>query len=251
MRFSGKVVLVTGGSSGIGRTTAIAFAREGATVVVTGRDTERLADTVKEIEAEGSTGSWTVADISSAEDVANLVAETVRRHGRLDIAVNNAGVAGPAGPTADLDEAEFANVIATNLTGTFLCMKQEIAQMRTQGGGVIVNVSSNIGTHNRRPGMAAYASSKAALTVLTRIAARDHIGENIRINAVSPGASDTDMSLRPGETPVDRANRVKGVIPIGRVGAKDEIANAVLWLASDESSFTVGHDLVVDGGTTA
>src|SRR5262249_19692497 len=158
---SGKVVLVTGGSSGIGRTTAIEFAREGATVVVTGRDTERLADTVKEIEAQGSTGSWIVADISSAEDVANLVAETLRRHGRLDIAVNNAGVSGPAGPTADLDETAFADVIATNLTGTFLCMKHEIAQMRTQGGGVIVNVSSNIGTHNRRPGMAAYASSKA------------------------------------------------------------------------------------------
>jgi NAD(P)-dependent dehydrogenase (short-subunit alcohol dehydrogenase family) len=142
-------------------------------------------------------------------------------------------------------------VIGTNLTGTWLCMKHEIAHMRAHGGGAIVNMASNIGSHGRIPGMAAYAASKAAVSVLTRTAARDHIADGVRINAVSPGPTDTGMSLRPGETDADRAERLKAAIPLGRVGATAEVAAAVLWLASDEAGFTVGHDLVVDGGATA
>ncbi len=250
-RFSGKVVLVTGGGSGIGRATASAFAREGAQVVVSGRDGEKLRQTVKEIEADGGTADAVTADVSAGSEVERLVAETVRRHGKLDIAFNNAGILGSPAPAADLDEDGFDAVVRTNLTGTWLSMKHEIAQMRKSGGGAIVNMSSNIGSHNRLPGMAAYAASKAAVDVLTRTAARDHIAEGIRINAVSPGATDTGMSFRPGESEADRAARLGAVIPLGRIGAVEEIAAAVLWLASDEAAYVVGHDIVLDGGASA
>lgn len=250
-RFSGKVVLITGGGSGIGRATAVAFAREGAQVVVSGRDSEKLRQTVKEIEAEGGAADAVAADVGVGAEVERLVTETVRRHGKLDIAFNNAGVLGSPAPTADLDEDGFTAVVRTNLTGTWLCMKHEIAQMRAGGGGVIVNMASNIGSHIRLPGMAAYAASKAAVDVLTRTAARDHIAEGIRINAVSPGSTDTGMSFRPGETEADRAERLGAVIPLGRIGKVEEVAAAVLWLASDESASVVGHDIVLDGGASA
>ncbi|WP_284743548.1 SDR family NAD(P)-dependent oxidoreductase [Amycolatopsis sp. RTGN1] len=247
-RFAGKVVLVTGGGSGIGLATAKAFAAEGATVVVAGRDEQRLASAVKEI---GDAASAVTVDVTDSADVARMVATVVERHGGLDVAVNNAGILGSPAPAADLDEDAFGAVIGTNLTGTWLCLKHEVAHMRAHGGGAIVTIASNIGAHGRLPNMAAYAASKAAVSALTRTAARDHIADGVRINAVSPGATATDMSLRPGETDADRAERLKGAIPLGRVGATAEVAAAVLWLASDEAAFTVGHDLVVDGGATA
>jgi NAD(P)-dependent dehydrogenase (short-subunit alcohol dehydrogenase family) len=247
-RFAGKVVLVTGGSSGIGRATARAFAAEGATVVVAGRDEQRLASAVKEI---GGSASAIVADVTDSTDVARMVETVVTRHGGLDVAFNNAGILGEPAPAGDLREDVFDAVVGTNLTGTWLCMKHEIAHMRAHGGGAIVNMASNIGAHGRIPGLAAYAASKAAVSVLTRTAARDHVREGVRINAVSPGPTDTGMSLRPGETDADRAERLETAIPLGRVGATAEVAAAVLWLASDEAGFTVGHDLVVDGGATA
>ncbi|WP_290049955.1 glucose 1-dehydrogenase [Amycolatopsis solani] len=245
-RFTGKVVLVTGGSSGIGRETARAFAAEGATVVVAGRDEQRLAATVKEIGGDAVT-----VDVTDSADVARMVETVVARHGGLHVAVNNAGILGSPAPAADLDEDGFGAVLDTNVTGTWLCLKHEVTHMRAHGGGAIVNISSNIGAHGRLPNMAAYAASKAAVSALTRTAARDHIADRVRINAVSPGATDTEMSRRPGETDADRAERLKGAIPLGRVGATAEVAAAVLWLASDEAAFTVGHDLVVDGGATA
>ncbi len=247
-RFAGNVVLVTGGSSGIGRETARAFAADGATVVVAGRDEQRLAATVKEI---GGDASAVTVDVTDSGDVARMVETVVARHGGLHVAVNNAGILGSPAPAADLDEDGFGAVLATNVTGTWLCVKHEVAHMRAHGGGAIVNIASNIGAHGRLPNMAAYAASKAAVSALTRTAARDHIADRVRINAVSPGATDTDMSRRPGETDADRAERLKGAIPLGRVGATAEVAAAVLWLASDEAAFTVGHDLVVDGGATA
>ncbi len=250
-RFDGKVVLVTGGSSGIGRAIALAFAREGATVAVAGRNAEGLAQTVEQIEAGGGNASGMIADVSRAADVAAMIETVVQRHGGLQVAINNAGILGKPGSTAELDEDIWSAVLATNLTGTWLCMKHEIGHMRRHGGGVIVNIASNVGAHVRRPGMAAYAASKAAVSVLTQTAARDHIGDGIRINAVSPGATDTSMSRRPGESEADRDARVKAVVPLGRVGTTSEVANAVLWIASDEASFAVGHDLVVDGGATA
>ncbi len=247
-RFAGKIVLVTGGSSGIGRATAKAFAAEGATVVVAGRDEQRLASAVQEI---GGVASAVVADVTDSADVARMVETVVARHGGLDVAFNNAGILGEPAPAGDLREDVFDAVIGTNLTGTWLCMKHEIAHMRAHGGGAIVNMASNIGAHGRIPGMAAYAASKAAVSVLTRTAARDHVRDGVRINAVSPGPTDTEMSLRPGETDAGRAARLETAIPLGRVGATAEVAAAVLWLASAEAGFTVGHDLVVDGGATA
>ncbi|ADJ43756.1 glucose 1-dehydrogenase [Amycolatopsis mediterranei] len=247
-RFAGKVVLVTGGGSGIGRATARAFADEGATVVVAGRDERRLASAVAEI---GGGASAVTVDVTDSADVARMVATVVARHGRLDVAFNNAGILGSPAAAADLGEDDFGAVMGTNVTGTWLCLKHEVAHMRAHGGGAIVNMASNIGAHGRLPNMAAYAASKAAVSVLTRTAARDHIADGIRINAVSPGATDTDMSRRPGETDAGRAERLKNAIPLGRVGATAEVAAAVLWLASDEAAFTVGHDLVVDGGATA
>ncbi|MEV5012610.1 glucose 1-dehydrogenase [Streptomyces sp. NPDC055692] len=249
-RFTGKVALITGGGSGIGRATALAFAREGATVVVAGRSINPLEQTVKLIKDEGGQASAVTADVSSSQDIARLVATTVERHGGLHIAFNNAGIL-EAGPLADMDEANWDRQLAVNLTGVFLSMKHEIAHMRVHGGGVIVNTASNLGAHMRLPFLGAYAASKAAVSALSRAAAKEYIQKGIRINAFSPGPIDTPMSLRPGETEDDRTARMKDALPIGRVGTLDEAASAVLWLASPEASFAVGHDLVLDGGATA
>jgi NAD(P)-dependent dehydrogenase (short-subunit alcohol dehydrogenase family) len=247
-RFTDKVVLITGGAGVLARATARAFADEGATVVLAGRGEAELAEAAKEI---GDRADTVVADVTSSADVARMVETVVRRHGGLDVAFNSAGIFGGAAPVADLDEGTWAAVLEVNLTGVFLSMKHEIAHMKAAGGGAIVNMASNIGAHGRRPGLAAYAASKAGVSVLTRTAAREYAADGIRINAVSPGASDTPMSYRPGETREDRDARVRGAVPAGRVGDPAEVAAAVLWLASPEAGFVVGHDLVVDGGATA
>ncbi|MBT2226731.1 SDR family NAD(P)-dependent oxidoreductase [Nonomuraea sp. NEAU-A123] len=250
MKFLDQVVLVTGGGSGIGRATARAFAREGAVVVVAGRGAEPLAETVKLIEADGGVAAPVTADVTDEGDAARMVAEVVERYGRLDVAFNNAGMVS-AGKVADLDREIWDGVLAVNLTGVWLSMKYEIAQMREQGGGVIINTSSNLGAHRRQPGLGAYVASKAAVSALTRTAALEYIGEGIRINAISPGPSDTPRSMRPGETEADRTERLKTTNPSGRVGTLDEIAAAVLYLASPEAGYAVGTDLVVDGGASA
>ncbi|MFF5263255.1 SDR family NAD(P)-dependent oxidoreductase [Actinomadura viridis] len=246
----GKTVLITGGGTGIGRATALAFAREGATVVVSGRTPGPLADTVKLIETDGGRADHIPADVSNAADVRALITTTAERHGRLDVAVNNAGAFSGA-PVAEMDEDAWDALVATNLTGTFLPMKYEIAHMTAHGGGTIVNVSSNIGAHQRRPGTGAYAATKAAVSALTRTAARESIAQGVRINAVSPGPVETSMSLLPGEDETDRARRLSTALPIGRAGTVEEIAAAILWLAGPESSYVVGHDLVIDGAATA
>jgi NAD(P)-dependent dehydrogenase (short-subunit alcohol dehydrogenase family) len=253
VRFAGQVVLVTGGGTGIGRATARAFARDGATVVVAGRTEEPLAETAALIGsdvADDSRASYVVADITRSDDVARLVETVVARHGRLDVAFNNAG-GFAVGPLADSDEDGWAALLATNVTGTWLSMKHEIRHMRANGGGVIVNMSSVVGPHLTVPFMGAYAASKAAVSSLTRTAAKEAIGDGVRINALSPGPADTPMSMLPGETEAARADRMKEQLPIGRVGTLDEIAETALWLASPLSSFVVGHDLVVDGGSSA
>ncbi|XVQ85169.1 SDR family NAD(P)-dependent oxidoreductase [Microbispora siamensis] len=250
MRFTDKVVLVTGAGSGVGRAVARGFAREGATVVAAGRGREPLEQTVKLIEAEGGRAAALTVDVTDSAAVARLVREIVTRFGRLDVAVNNAGIFA-GGAVADMPEEDWARVLQVNTTGVFLALKHEIAAMRAQGSGVIVNIASNIGAHIRMPGVGAYAASKAAVSALTRTAALENIRAGVRINAVSPGALDTTMSLRPGETEDDRAARMRESLPIGRVGALDEITGTVLWLASDDAGFAVGLDLVLDGGASA
>lgn len=249
MTFDGKIVLITGGAGGIGRAIGRAFVRAGATVVLAGRDVTALAEAVKEI-GDG-TADHVVADVSDAASAARMVETVAGRHGGLHVAVNNAGILGAAGPVADIDPRAWAGVLDVNLTGVFLSMKHEIAHMRAHGGGTIVNVSSTIGAHGRRRGLAAYAASKAGVSVLTRTAALDHIADGVRINAVSPGPSDTPMSLLPGESENDRTVRMRTAVPAGRVADTSEVASTVLWLASDASTYVVGHDLVIDGGATA
>ena len=249
-RFTGKTVLITGGGSGIGRATALAFAREGAVVAVAGRRREPLGQTVRLIKDAGGQASAVTADVSSPADAERLVATVAERHGGLHIAFNNAGII-EAGPLADMDDAAWDRQVAVNLTGVFLAMKHEINCMRARGGGVIINTASNLGAHMRLPFLGAYAATKAAVSALTRAAAREYIADGIRINAISPGPIDTPMSLRPGETEADRDQRLAGALPAGRAGTVAEAAAAVLWLASPEAGFTVGHDLVIDGGATA
>ncbi|MGW5361102.1 glucose 1-dehydrogenase [Actinopolymorpha pittospori] len=250
-RFTGKVALVTGGGTGIGQAVAQALAREGAAVVVAGRALSSLDETVKLIEDEGGHASAVTADVTRSTDLARLVAETTGRYGGLDIAVNNAGILAAVGPVGDVDEEQWHHLVAVNLTGTLLSMKHEIAHMRAHGGGVIVNIASNLGAHGRRTGIGAYVATKAAVSALTRNAALDHIREGIRINSVSPGPMNTEMSLLPQESPAERADRMAAQLPIGRVGTLDEVAAAVLYLASPDAGFAVGTDLVFDGGAVA
>lgn len=248
-RFTGKSVMVTGGGTGIGRAAALAFAAEGGAVLVLGPDEEPLAETVKLIEAEGGRAAWVPGDVTVSEDLERAVETAARRHGGLDVAFNNAGVMVP-GRLADLDAGQWAAALAV-ATGTWLSMKHEIAYMRGHGGGAIVNIASIIGTRRAIPGTGAYGSAKAAICAMTRTAAVEHVGDGIRINSVSPGPIGTPFSLLRGETPAEQAVRMRTTLPIGRVGAVEEVTGAVLWLASDEAGFAVGTDLVLDGGATA
>ncbi|MBB4935265.1 NAD(P)-dependent dehydrogenase (short-subunit alcohol dehydrogenase family) [Lipingzhangella halophila] len=250
-RFTGKTALVTGGGSGIGQTIAREFAAEGAAVVVAGRRDAPLRETVKLVEEAGGRAAAVTADTTRSDDMARLVAATVETFGSLDVAVNNAGMLGALGPLTEVDEQEWRAMLDVNVTGVLLAMRHQIGHMREHGGGAVVNVSSNVGPHTRLPALAAYGATKAAVSALTRAAALAHISEGVRINALSPGATDTSMSLLPGETDQERAARLRDDSPVGRVGRRDEIAAGVLYLASAESGYAVGTDLVLDGGAAA
>ncbi|MER7697156.1 SDR family oxidoreductase [Streptomyces sp. NPDC096095] len=251
-RFTGQAVLVTGAGSGVGRAVALAFAAEGASVAAAGRTAASLDETVALIRKEGGSAAAITADVTRSEDVGTMVRRVVELFGGLDVAVNNAGVFRGGAPIADLPEEDWRTLLDTNVTGVLLSLQAEVARMREQPtGGAIVNIASNLGAHSRIPGVAGYIATKAAVSALTRAAALDHIADGVRINAVSPGPADTAMSLLPGETDADRAHRMKGASPLGRISSTAEVAAAVLYLASRDAASVVGSDLVVDGGASA
>lgn len=256
-RFDGKVALVTGGSSGIGRATALAFAREGATVIVASRGRDRGLAVVEELKHITSDAEFIRADVSQAQDVDSLMTRVLERFGRLDVAVNNAAAidVGVFKPTADFQEVEFDQHMALNVKSVWLCMKHEITQMTVQGSGAIVNTSSVTGLGGS-PQSAFYAAAKAAVVALTKSAALECAPHGIRINALVPGAFDTPMlddvftRISPGDPAVAKEGYERR-IPVGRIGRPEEAADAVLWLCSDQASYVTGHSLIVDGGLTA
>jgi len=247
--FTGKVAFVTGAGSGIGRTTALAFAREGANVVVVDIAEQNIQDTTRLIEEIGGRALGVTCDVTRTEDVTAALAKTIETFGRLDVAFNNAGVEQKTAPIAELEEAEWDRIINIDLRGVFLCMKYEIPLMLEQGGGAIVNNSSGAGVKAFGHGTA-YAAAKHGVIGLTKDAALDYASSNIRINAVCPGIIDTAMMQRFTGGTQEGRDRVIAQEPVGRMGTPEEIAAAVLWLCSDAASFVVGHALVVDGGQT-
>jgi NAD(P)-dependent dehydrogenase (short-subunit alcohol dehydrogenase family) len=248
--FDGKVALITGGGSGIGRATALAFAREGAQVVIGNRNVQRGEETVSMIRDAGGTASFRRTDVLVAADIEALVDHAVTTYGRLDIAFNNAGIEGDPRPLAEQTEANFDAVMDINVKGVWLSMKYEIPRMLEQGGGAIVNCSSVAGVIGF-PGIGIYAASKHAVIGLTKVAALEYSAQGIRINAVNPAVIDTEMVDRLADGMNMKKDDLTTFHPIGRIGRVEEVAEAVLWMCSDKASFVTGHSMIVDGGFTA
>lgn len=243
-RFTDRVAFITGAASGIGRAAAIAFATEGARVAILDRSADALRTVEASVKEAGGEVLAIACDVSSPDQVEGAIKQIVDRFGRLDIAFNNAGVENKAAPVHEIDLAEWDRIIGINLRGTFLCMKHELAQMVKQGGGVVVNTSSGAGIRGVAGG-AAYAASKHAIIGLTRSAALDYAKQNIRVNAVLPGNIETPMMDRFTGGDIQKAIDLE---PVGRLGKPEEIAEAVLWMASDLGGFVTGAATVIDGG---
>lgn len=246
----GKAALVTGGASGIGRATSLAMSREGARVAVADRTEEGAAATVALINAAGGQALAIGGDVTNENDVAAMVARTVAAFGRIDCAFNNAGIAGRAvGPggqrTHELSEASFNGMLAVNLTGVFLCLKHEVAQMLKQGGGgAIVNTASIAGVVGL-PMASHYVSAKHGVVGLTKTAAMEYAQDGIRVNCVNPGYIRTPMT---DETMQTRYEQLMTKVPMSRLGEAEEIAEAVVWMCSDKASFMTGASHIIDGG---
>jgi NAD(P)-dependent dehydrogenase (short-subunit alcohol dehydrogenase family) len=247
--FAGKVAFVTGGGTGIGRATALAFAREGARVVVAGNDRAHLEETAALIQRARGTAIAVTCDVSFADQVKAALDKTVDEFGRLDFAFNNAGIEQPVKALDQVGDDEWERLVSVNLGGVFHCMKHEVPLILRQGGGVIVNTSSGAGVKGIA-GQSVYCAAKWGLIGLTKAAALDYAKHGIRVNAICPGFVDTPMMDRfTGGTPEGRQKVIESE-PVGRAATAEEIAEAVLWLCSDAAAFVVGHALVMDGGQT-
>lgn len=250
-KFDTRVALVTGGGSGIGRASAVAFAREDAKLIVADVDEDGGQETVRMIEAAGGTALFVRADVSQATEVTALVEQAVTTYGRLDCALNNAGIQGDIRQTAECSQENWDRIIATNLTGVWLCMKHEIPHMLNQGGGTIVNTASNFGLVGSN-GMPAYSASKHGVLGLTKTAALEYAKSGIRINAVCPGPVQTPLVDKVLAAQPELGDQIIKAIearePVGRMGRPEEIAEAVVWLCSDAASFVTGTAMSVDGG---
>ena len=249
-KFEGKVAFVTGGASGIGRAAALAFADEGASVVVADVSEERNQETARIIEERGGRALAVRCDVTRAEDIEAALDKAVSAFGRLDFAFNNAGVE-PKGlsPTAEMTLEEWDRIMNIDLRGVFLCMKYEIPRMLARGGGAIVNTSSGAGVIGIK-GSPAYTAAKHGVIGLTRAAALDYAAQNVRINAICPGYIDTPMMARYTGGTAEGRSKVIAEEPIGRMGRPEEIGATVAWMCSDAAGFMIGHALVVDGGQT-
>jgi NAD(P)-dependent dehydrogenase (short-subunit alcohol dehydrogenase family) len=243
------VVLITGALTGIGRATALAFAREGARIVVSGRRDEAGQALIGELRAAGAEAEFARADVRRESDVRNMIDTTVARFGRLDIAVNNAGTEGTPGPVTEQTAESYAATFDTNVLGVLLSMKHELRVMHAQGSGSIVNLSSTMG-HRGAPGASLYTASKHAVEGLTKSAALEAAAFGVRVNAVAPGPVETAMLDRFTGNADRKAGLVAG-IPLRRAGRPEEIADAILFAASNKASFITGQIIAVNGGKTA
>jgi NAD(P)-dependent dehydrogenase (short-subunit alcohol dehydrogenase family) len=243
------VILITGALTGIGRAAALAFARKGATVVVTGRRDEAGKALAEELRGLGAEAEFINADVRNEDDVRALVDETVARFGRLDVAVNNAGTEGQVGPITDQTAQTYAATFDTNVLGVLLSLKHQVRVMQQQGSGNIVNISSTNG-HRGAAGASVYVGSKHAVEGITKSVALEVAKAGIRVNAVAPGATDTGMLTRFAGTPQNKAALVER-IPLARLGRTEELADAIVFIASDQASYITGHVLTVDGGMTS
>lgn len=247
-RLKNKIAIITGGGSGIGRSTCLLFAQEGAKIVVADYVADGGSETVRQIKAAGGEASFVLTDVAKSADVQNMIATTVKTYGRVDILFNNAGIEGPSSKLANYKEEDWDRVIAIDLTAVYLGMKYVIPEMLKQGGGVIISTASVAGIVGF-PGSGAYSAAKAGVINMTRMVALEYADKNIRVNCICPGIIDTPMVDRVvGGRPKERVVKAE---PVGRLGRPEDIANAALFLASDESSFATGAPFIIDGGYVA